>query len=141
VRMLGKKIEGMWISKLKKSRPPWLLCAQKRRFAKIRFFDSNSSASVSSFVDGGAPRSSVRERISAKIYTSIGTGCGDGKKEIPNCIPETMTFFHGRAGRFGTKGLAITFLSPASDSDVLNQVGLSVCLTLFFGIPDFDQVE
>lgn len=29
----------------------------------------------------------------------------------------------GRAGRFGTKGLAITFVSSASDSDVLNQVG------------------
>ena len=30
----------------------------------------------------------------------------------------------GRAGRFGTKGLAITFVSSASDSDVLNQVGV-----------------
>lgn len=28
----------------------------------------------------------------------------------------------GRAGRFGTKGLAITFVSSAADSDVLNQV-------------------
>ncbi|KAH7547394.1 hypothetical protein FEM48_Zijuj01G0305100 [Ziziphus jujuba var. spinosa] len=28
----------------------------------------------------------------------------------------------GRAGRFGTKGLAITFVSSASDSEVLNQV-------------------
>ena len=28
----------------------------------------------------------------------------------------------GRAGRFGTKGLAITFVASASDSDVLNQV-------------------
>jgi superfamily II DNA/RNA helicase len=28
----------------------------------------------------------------------------------------------GRAGRFGTKGLAITFVSSSSDSDVLNQV-------------------
>lgn len=28
----------------------------------------------------------------------------------------------GRAGRFGTKGLAITFVSSAGDSDVLNQV-------------------
>jgi ATP-dependent RNA helicase UAP56/SUB2 len=32
----------------------------------------------------------------------------------------------GRAGRFGTKGLAITFVSSASDSDVLNQVFLSL---------------
>ncbi|KAK6119624.1 hypothetical protein DH2020_046647 [Rehmannia glutinosa] len=34
------------------------------------------------------------------------------------------TYLHrvGRAGRFGTKGLAITFVSSASDSDVLNQV-------------------
>ncbi|OMO90837.1 hypothetical protein COLO4_18844 [Corchorus olitorius] len=34
------------------------------------------------------------------------------------------TYLHrvGRAGRFGTKGLAITFCSSASDSDVLNQV-------------------
>ncbi|KAI3976499.1 hypothetical protein MKX01_008357 [Papaver californicum] len=33
------------------------------------------------------------------------------------------TYLHrvGRAGRFGTKGLAITFISSASDSDVLNQ--------------------
>ncbi|KAF2581658.1 hypothetical protein F2Q68_00000355 [Brassica cretica] len=28
----------------------------------------------------------------------------------------------GRAGRFGTKGLAITFVASASDSEVLNQV-------------------
>ncbi len=28
----------------------------------------------------------------------------------------------GRAGRFGTKGLAITFVSSPSDSNVLNQV-------------------
>lgn len=28
----------------------------------------------------------------------------------------------GRAGRFGTKGLAITFVSSAGDSEVLNQV-------------------
>jgi ATP-dependent RNA helicase UAP56/SUB2 len=34
----------------------------------------------------------------------------------------------GRAGRFGTKGLAITFVSSASDSDVLNQV----CVTDLF---------
>ncbi|XP_030548280.1 DEAD-box ATP-dependent RNA helicase 15-like [Rhodamnia argentea] len=34
------------------------------------------------------------------------------------------TYLHrvGRAGRFGTKGLAITFVSSASDSDTLNQV-------------------
>ncbi|XP_039045868.1 DEAD-box ATP-dependent RNA helicase 15-like [Hibiscus syriacus] len=34
------------------------------------------------------------------------------------------TYLHrvGRAGRFGTKGLAITYVSSASDSDVLNQV-------------------
>ncbi|WOL03028.1 hypothetical protein Cni_G11748 [Canna indica] len=34
------------------------------------------------------------------------------------------TYLHrvGRAGRFGTKGLAITFVSSASDSNVLNQV-------------------
>lgn len=31
----------------------------------------------------------------------------------------------GRAGRFGTKGLAITFVASASDSDVLNQVNNS----------------
>ncbi|KAK7255254.1 hypothetical protein RIF29_28661 [Crotalaria pallida] len=34
------------------------------------------------------------------------------------------TYLHrvGRAGRFGTKGLAITFVSSTSDSEVLNQV-------------------
>ncbi|KAL6141014.1 hypothetical protein ACLB2K_059306 [Fragaria x ananassa] len=34
------------------------------------------------------------------------------------------TYLHrvGRAGRFGTKGLAITFVSSSADSDVLNQV-------------------
>ena len=37
----------------------------------------------------------------------------------------------GRAGRFGTKGLAITFVSSASDSDVLNQVSLYVLNFLF----------
>lgn len=41
----------------------------------------------------------------------------------------------GRAGRFGTKGLAITFVASASDSDVLNQVQyhqLSRCTYFFF---------
>ncbi|GAB2284913.1 DEAD-box ATP-dependent RNA helicase 15 [Dionaea muscipula] len=40
-------------------------------------------------------------------------------------MPESAdTYLHrvGRAGRFGTKGLAITFVSSAADSDVLNQV-------------------
>ncbi|KAI8000834.1 DEAD-box ATP-dependent RNA helicase 56 [Camellia lanceoleosa] len=40
-------------------------------------------------------------------------------------LDSTDTYLHirvGRAGRFGTKGLAITFVSSASDSDVLNQV-------------------
>jgi len=34
------------------------------------------------------------------------------------------TYLHrvGRAGRFGTKGLGISFVSTASDSDILNQV-------------------
>ncbi|KAE8718434.1 DEAD-box ATP-dependent RNA helicase 56 [Hibiscus syriacus] len=38
------------------------------------------------------------------------------------------TYLHrvGRAGRFGTKGLAITCVSSASDSDVLNQERLEV---------------
>lgn len=36
----------------------------------------------------------------------------------------------GRAGRFGTKGLAITFVSSASDSDILNQVRIfAFCLS------------
>lgn len=39
----------------------------------------------------------------------------------PNCFEWQV----GRAGRFGTKGLAITFVSSASDSDVLNQVACS----------------
>ncbi|KAJ8429256.1 hypothetical protein Cgig2_031556 [Carnegiea gigantea] len=40
--------------------------------------------------------------------------------DMPDCAD---TYLHrvGRAGRFGTKGLAITFASSASDSDVLNQ--------------------
>lgn len=35
------------------------------------------------------------------------------------------TYLHrvGRAGRFGTKGLAVTFVSSEADSAVLNQVG------------------
>ena len=40
-------------------------------------------------------------------------------------MPENAdTYLHrvGRAGRFGTKGLAITFISSAEDSEVLNQV-------------------
>ena len=34
------------------------------------------------------------------------------------------TYLHrvGRAGRFGTKGLAITFVASEKDSEVLNQV-------------------
>lgn len=34
------------------------------------------------------------------------------------------TYLHrvGRAGRFGTKGLAITFVASPADSEVLNQV-------------------
>jgi superfamily II DNA/RNA helicase len=34
------------------------------------------------------------------------------------------TYLHrvGRAGRFGTKGLAITFVASKEDSEVLNQV-------------------
>ncbi|GAV66020.1 LOW QUALITY PROTEIN: DEAD domain-containing protein/Helicase_C domain-containing protein, partial [Cephalotus follicularis] len=41
--------------------------------------------------------------------------------DMPNSAD---TYLHrvGRAGRFGTKGLAITFVSSVSDSDVLNQV-------------------
>ncbi|KAK2985435.1 hypothetical protein RJ640_021139 [Escallonia rubra] len=35
---------------------------------------------------------------------------------------ERSTRIVGRAGRFGTKGLAITFVSSTSDSDVLNKV-------------------
>eukprot|EP00741_Cyanophora_paradoxa_P008824 tig00001376_g8541.t1 len=36
----------------------------------------------------------------------------------------TDTYLHrvGRAGRFGTKGLAITFVSSKEDSEILNQV-------------------
>jgi len=40
-------------------------------------------------------------------------------------MPENAdTYLHrvGRAGRFGTKGLAITFISSTEDSEVLNQV-------------------
>jgi len=40
-------------------------------------------------------------------------------------MPESAdTYLHrvGRAGRFGTKGLAITFISSTEDSEVLNQV-------------------
>lgn len=33
----------------------------------------------------------------------------------------------GRAGRFGTKGLAITFVASEADSAVLNQVRPPVC--------------
>ncbi|KAL8537508.1 hypothetical protein ACS0TY_012582 [Phlomoides rotata] len=46
------------------------------------------------------------------------------------------TYLHrvGRAGRFGTKGLAITFVSSASDSDVLNQVNIRMMLLLFHGL-------
>ncbi|KAL0910030.1 hypothetical protein M5K25_020957 [Dendrobium thyrsiflorum] len=46
------------------------------------------------------------------------------------------TYLHrvGRAGRFGTKGLAITFVSSASDSDVLNQCRLKRLQWLSFDI-------
>ncbi|PWA88080.1 Actin -like protein [Artemisia annua] len=40
------------------------------------------------------------------------------------CLDDSADTLHrvGRAGRFGTKGLAINFVASASDSDVLNQV-------------------
>ncbi|KAJ8429253.1 hypothetical protein Cgig2_031553 [Carnegiea gigantea] len=41
--------------------------------------------------------------------------------DMPDCA-DTCLHWVGRAGRFGTKGLAITFVSSASNSDVLNQV-------------------
>ena len=40
----------------------------------------------------------------------------------------------GRAGRFGTKGLAITFVSSPSDSEVLNQVMHSCCFSWHGGV-------
>lgn len=39
----------------------------------------------------------------------------------PLCWPQV-----GRAGRFGTKGLAITFVASPQDSEVLNQVQVCV---------------
>ncbi len=41
--------------------------------------------------------------------------------DMPDCAD---TYLHrvGRAGRFGTKGLAITFIGSDEDSDVLNKV-------------------
>ncbi|XP_055346918.1 spliceosome RNA helicase Ddx39b-like [Paramacrobiotus metropolitanus] len=41
-----------------------------------------------------------------------------------DCPPDSDTYLHrvARAGRFGTKGLAITFVSDDSDSKVMNQV-------------------
>ncbi|KAL0774827.1 hypothetical protein Bca101_039979 [Brassica carinata] len=37
-------------------------------------------------------------------------------------MPDSVdTYLHRRAGRFGTKGLAITFVASAADSEVLNQ--------------------
>ncbi|QCD98883.1 ATP-dependent RNA helicase UAP56/SUB2 [Vigna unguiculata] len=37
-------------------------------------------------------------------------------------VSQKLQFKVGRAGRFGTKGLAITFVSSTADSEVLNQV-------------------
>lgn len=41
-----------------------------------------------------------------------------------DCPPDSDTYLHrvARAGRFGTKGLAITFVSDDGDSKVMNQV-------------------
>jgi superfamily II DNA/RNA helicase len=44
-----------------------------------------------------------------------------------NLILVLIVYFHrqvGRAGRFGTKGLGITFVSSTEDSNVLNQVNV-----------------
>ncbi|KAI3989942.1 hypothetical protein MKX01_003645 [Papaver californicum] len=41
--------------------------------------------------------------------------------DMPDSADTYLDIFVGRAGRFGTKGLAITFVLSASDSDVLNQ--------------------
>nr|GLL37926.1 ATP-dependent RNA helicase UAP56/SUB2 [Ipomoea trifida] len=53
------------------------------------------------------------------------------------------TYLHrvGRAGRFGTKGLAITFVSSSSDSGVLNQSSnfYSVESSSNFSFPSFDS--
>jgi len=40
----------------------------------------------------------------------------------------------GRAGRFGTKGLAITFVSCSTDVDVLNNVNSLVYIFLFLSL-------
>ena len=41
-----------------------------------------------------------------------------------DCPESADTYLHrvGRAGRFGTKGLAITFISEKEDGEVLNEV-------------------
>lgn len=61
---------------------------------------------------------------------------------LPFCVPAddkhgngADTYLHrvGRAGRFGTKGLAITFVASPADSEVLNQVQVRLgCVCLFF---------
>lgn len=50
----------------------------------------------------------------------------------PKCFLQTKYWQVGRAGRFGTKGLAITFVSSASDSDVLNDVCTILFITIIY---------
>lgn len=43
--------------------------------------------------------------------------------QLPDCNRHAVPFAQvGRAGRFGTKGLAITFVASETDSAVLNSV-------------------
>lgn len=45
--------------------------------------------------------------------------------------PDSYLHRVGRAGRFGTKGLAITFVSSVEDSTVLNKYGLFFLLIMY----------
>ncbi len=57
----------------------------------------------------------VHEKISCPLFGVV-------PQQMFHSISSTPLSQVGRAGRFGTKGLAITFVSSEKDSEVLNQV-------------------
>jgi hypothetical protein len=52
----------------------------------------------------------------------IATCIALGKSDLTELSEITLTLMNSRAGRFGTKGLAITFISSDADQTVMDQI-------------------
>ncbi|KAJ3333318.1 Spliceosome RNA helicase ddx39b [Blyttiomyces sp. JEL0837] len=92
---------------------------QEERIKRYQSFkDFSSRIMVATDVFG---RGIDIERVNIVINYDMPAGKeGEGNKDASGAD----TYLHrvGRAGRFGTKGLAVSFVSSANDSEVLNQV-------------------